>query len=383
VATAARELTFPTPARVPNEEQLRDDVRAFLAAQDFEPACDAWVVGYDAEFSRRLAEAGYVGIAIPTEYGGHGRSPLERHIVIEELLATGAPAGAHWIADRQTAPVFLRFGTEEQRQRFLPRIARGECFFAIGMSEPDAGSDLAAIRTTATRTDGGWLVNGQKVWTSGAHKCHYVLTLVRTSPPSDDRHAGMTQMVIDLETDGLQVNPIKLMSGHHHFNEVVFDDVFVPDENVLGNVGDGWMQVTSELAYERSGPERGYSTLPLLIELIREVGEQPDPRQAAAIGRLVARLAVIRRLSAAVATALTAGDEVAVEAAVVKDIGTQHERNVADVARLVVAAEPSRESSRRFEVLLAEGIFAAPSFTLRGGTTEILRGIVARELGLR
>src|SRR5260370_4357156 len=292
-------------------------------------------------------------------------SALERHAVIEELLAAGAPVAAHWIADRQTGPLLLRIGTEQQKREVLPRIARGECFFCIGMSEPDAGSDLAAIRTTAARRDGGWVVNGTKLWTSGAHGGHYMLTLVRTSQ-SARKHDGMSQLIVDLTTDGVDVRAIRVLTGGHHFNEVVLRDVFVPDAMLVGAEGNGWEQVASELAFERSGPERILSTYPLLQALVDAQTEGPDDRTAEVIGRVVARMGALRQLSLGIAVALSNGASPTIEAAVVKDLGTRTERDLTEAIRAVAP------KSRPFVVLLRDASLAVPGFHLRGGPYEII-----------
>ncbi len=242
-----------------DEEQLRSEVRAFLA-EELPPGSYAPGLGmngsHSPEFSKKLAQRGWLGMAVPPRYGGHGRTAVDRFIVVEELLAAGAPVGAHWIADRQTAPALLTYGTEEQRERLLPAISAGECYFSIGMSEPDAGSDLASVLTMATRVPDGWSVSGTKIWTSGAHLNHFCVVLCRTSPLEDDRHHGLSQLIVDLTSPGITINPIPFLDGSHHFNEIVLDEVFVPDDMVLGDVGMGWQQVTSELSYERSGPDR-------------------------------------------------------------------------------------------------------------------------------
>ena len=383
VALTYRALDLRQPAPLPNEAALRAEVRAFLAGEEFVPLCDAWLAGHDPGFSQRLGARGFIGMTIPVRYGGHGRSVLERYVVTEELLAAGAPVAAHWIADRQTAPLLLRYGTEEQRERFLPLIARGECFFSLGMSEPDSGSDLASVTTAANRSDGGLLVTGRKVWTSHAHQSHFMLTLCRTGPAGESRHEGLSQLIVDLQAPGVDVRPIALLSGEHHFNEVVLDDVFVPDALVLGTLGAGWTQVMSELAYERSGPERLLSTYPVLAELVRAVGPAPDAARAAAVGRLVAQLVALRRLSRSVAAALEAGETPLVEAALVKEVGTRYERAVTELARLQLPIEPHLGAGGRLEELVAQAILAGPGFTLRAGTSEIMRGSVARGLGVR
>jgi alkylation response protein AidB-like acyl-CoA dehydrogenase len=320
----------------------------------------------------------------PRQYGGGERSFLERYVVTEELLAAAAPVGAHWVADRQSGPLILRFGNERLRQEILPRITRGECFFCIGMSEPDSGSDLASIRTKAVPAEGGWKITGRKIWTSSAHKAHFMIALCRTGAfDVADRHKGLSQLVVDLASPGLSIRPIKNLAGAEHFNEVVFDEVFVPAERMIGAPGDGWKQVTSELGYERSGPERFLSTFRLFTEYLRRAGPDPDPRQAEAIGRVVAQIATLRRMSLSVAGMLQAGETVNLEAAVVKDLGTNLEKEIPEIVRLVAPRGRSSNQADLMEEALAAGVLNAPSFTIRGGTREILRGIVARGLGLR
>jgi acyl-CoA dehydrogenase len=381
--TVSNWLDEAPPELVASGRELAAQVRAFLdeelAAGRFTPRCDAWLSGWDPAFSRRLAERGWVGLTIPPEYGGRGRGALERYVVTLELLAAGAPVAAHWIADRQTAPTLLRFGSGAVKHRFLPAIARGECYFAIGMSEPDSGSDLASVRTRAVRADGGWIVDGRKVWTSGAHRAHAFCVLCRTEDSPEDRHAGLSQLIVPLDAPGVQVRPIRLLTGEEHFNEVVLDRVFVPDELVLGEIGAGWHQVTSELAVERSGPERFLSTYPLLVALVDRLRADGRTGDAQA-GELYAELVVLRELSESVAWRMHRGGSPEVEAALVKDLGTAFERTVYEVARRLVPAEPDTTAAGPYERLLAQAVLHAPGFTLRGGTTEILRQIVARTL---
>ncbi|HEY8450274.1 MAG TPA: acyl-CoA dehydrogenase family protein, partial [Bacillota bacterium] len=292
-------------------ERLRAEVRAFIAeelrAGTFEPRCDSWLSGFSPEFSRKLGERGWIGMTWPKAYGGHERSGLERFVVTEEFLAAGAPVTAHWIADRQSGPLLLRYGTEEQKRYYLPRIARGECYFCIGMSEPDAGSDLAGLRTRAERVGDRWILNGRKIWTSQAQHCHYMIVLCRTAPPSEDRHAGLSQFIVDLSAPGVTIRPIPLLTGEPHFNEVRFDNVELRDDQLVGELGNGWRQVLTELAFERSGPERFMSTFPLLVELVRAAGETDNERARTEIGRLVARLWTLRRMSLGVAALLDQG----------------------------------------------------------------------------
>jgi acyl-CoA dehydrogenase len=375
------------PLSLPPEcEALRREARAFIAEEKTSGRWRAggdFTSGHSAEFSRRLGERGWIGMTWPKKFGGHERSFLERYVVTEELLAAGAPVGAHWVADRQSGPLLLRFGNEATREQILPRITAGQCFFCIGMSEPDSGSDLASIRTKAAPVEGGWQINGRKIWTSNAHKAHFMIALCRTSPPEQDRHKGLSQLVVDLKSKGLSIRPIKNLAGAEHFNEVVFDDVFVPSDRMIGQPGDGWKQVTSELGYERSGPERFLSTFRLLAEFVRRAGSSPDEREAETIGRFVAHLATLRRMSLSVAGMLQAGQMPNLEAAVVKDLGTNLEKEIPEVVRLVAKRGRSPNQADLMEEALAYGVLNAPSFTIRGGTREILRGIVARGLGLR
>lgn len=365
---------------------LRHEVRAFLRESResgvFTAGVDTWLTEWDPEFSRRLAARGWLGMTIPTEYGGHGRSHVERFVVTEELLAAGAPVAAHWIADRQIAPSLLRFGTEEQKHKYLPAIAKGKCFFGIGMSEPDSGSDLASVRTKAVRVDGGWRLTGTKVWTSGAHHADAFFALARTSPTDPSaRHAGLSQFIVDLRSDSVEIRPIVSMTGSHHFNEVVMNEVFVPDTMVLGTIGDGWRQVTSELAFERSGPERFLSTFALLAATAERVAwDLPDSRGG--IGRLMARITGLHHMSFAVAGALQRGEGADSAAAAVKLLGTAAEGDIAEYADLLLDRETDADVSD-YRGMVDLALLQRPGFTLRGGTTEVLEGVVARELGLR
>jgi alkylation response protein AidB-like acyl-CoA dehydrogenase len=367
-------------------EALRTEVREFLRESLGDRAAhrraQSWS-GFDREFSRRVGARGWIGMTWPKRYGGHERTFLERYVVLEEMLAAGAPVGAHWIADRQSGPLLLRFGTEAQRQRFLPAITRGEVAFAIGMSEPDSGSDLASIRTRAVRADGGYVVNGTKVWTSNAHVSDYAIALFRTAVVPDKKHEGLSQFLVDLATPGITIRPIIDLAGEHHFNEVVFEDAFVPEDMRVGEEGDGWKQVTTELAFERSGPERYLSSFALVTELIREIERRPTDRGAVAVGRLVAHLATLRQMSLSVAGMLHAGENPNLEAALVKDVGTGFEQEIPEAVHALLDLEPTIDSGSELGQTLGYLVQRAPSFSLRGGTREVLRGIIARGLGLR
>ncbi|MEW2481098.1 acyl-CoA dehydrogenase family protein [Mycobacterium sp. NPDC049093] len=363
-------------------DELRLQVRAFVAEQQragrIGRYADSWLTGWDEDFSRALAANDWLGMTVPVSYGGHGRSHQERFVVTEELLAAGAPVGAHWIADRQIVPSLLKYGTEEQRRKFLPAIAKGECYFGIGMSEPDSGSDLASVRTKAVQVDGGWAITGAKVWTSGAHLAHAFICLARSAPVDPaHRHDGLSQFIVDLHAPGVDIRPIISMNGKHHFNEVILDEVFVPDTMVFGTIGNGWQQVTSELSFERSGPERFLSTFPLLADLASHMRDGSLPRHPD-LGRYLARITGLHQMSMAVAGALERHEPADTAAAVVKVLGTSTEGDIADFAD--VLGETEDES---YDAMLADAVAQRPGFTLRGGTNEVLRGVIARGLGMR
>jgi alkylation response protein AidB-like acyl-CoA dehydrogenase len=372
------------PIELPPEAvALRHEVRAFLAEhRDLMRGAED---GRSRAFSGAMAERGWIGMTWPKQYGGHERSALERYVLVEEMLAAGAPLGFHYTADRQSGPNILRFGTEAQRQRFLPRITRAEISFCIGMSEPGSGSDLAGTRTRAVKVDGGYRVNGSKLWTSNAHHAEWMILFCKMAREGEevDRHAGATQFLVELKSPGIEIRPVRNLLGEHHFNEVFLTDLFVPDDCLLGEEGSGWKQVTSELAFERSAPDRFLVFFKLLKEMVRVAGPDPDRATAAAIGRMVAQLATLRRMSLSIAGMMQAGEQPLTEAAVVKDLGTRYEQDLPIVARTLFPAEPDLTSSDAYVALAASAIMNAPRLSIQGGTREILRGIIARGLGLR
>lgn len=377
---------FPPTSIPPHAEALRDEVKAFVASSlegvPTHVRARTWS-GFDADFSRALAARGWLGLTIPKEFGGAGMDPFCRFVLVEELLAAGAPVAAHWIGDRQSAPLILHYGTEEQRRSFLPRICKGELFFCIGMSEPNSGSDLASVRTRAERVEGGWKLNGQKIWTTYAHKSHYMIALVRTSGTSEDRQNGLSQFLVDLSLPGVTVNPIMIGTGDSDFNEVFFEDVLLPHDALVGTEGNGWQQVNAELAFERSGPERIYSSLVLLDLWAGLLRDAPDPVDAARLGRFVARLAPLREMSVAMTGQLAAGKSPVTEAALFKDMGTELEQQIPAEIADAVAARPDLAADPELLRTLAYLMQLSHVFSLRGGTREILRGMIARGLGLR
>lgn len=378
------------PLRVlpPQAEALRTEVRGFLdqalAGMPADLRARSWL-GFDADFSRALGARGWIGLQLPQAWGGGGRDAYARFVLVEELLVRGAPVSSHWIAERQSAPMILRYGTEAQKRLHLPGICRGETCFCIGMSEPQAGSDLASVRTRATPTATGWRLKGHKIWTTNAQHAQYMIALVRTSGTVEDRQRGLSQLIIDLRTPGITVRPIEDLTGDLHFSEVTFDDVELPHDALIGEEGSGWAQVTAELAYERSGPERLYSSFVLFeawLAHLRATGRADDAALALA-GRIAAHTATLRSMSLAVTAQVNDGASPVTEASLVKDLGTELEQFMPQAIADALAQAGEHDPPGELLRTLAYVTQFAPTFSLRGGTREVLRGIIARGLGLR
>jgi alkylation response protein AidB-like acyl-CoA dehydrogenase len=372
------------PIRLTGEHvRLRNEVREFLAAEapwgSYRPG-----LGMDGEhspeFSRKLGARGWLCMTLPVELGGHGRTATDRFVVTEELLAAGAPLAASWVADRQIAHAIAAHGTAGQKERFIPAIARGECYFSLGMSEPDSGSDLASVSTRAMRDGDGWVLNGSKIWTTYAHLNHYVMVLCRTSREGD-RHAGLSQLIVDLKSPGVTVTPVIMLNGEHHFNQVFFGDVRVPDSMMLGEPGAGWHQVTSELAYERSGSDRVLSTFAVYRAWLEEHAGGDPADSAEAIGEFAARLWGLRQMSLSIAGTMDrTGHAPSAESAMVKDMGTAFEQDSLQLLRRLPHGELSNQAGSSFAAMLAQATMKLPVTTIRGGTTEVLRTVAARDL---
>ena len=383
-------FNFDLLTETPELRELRLEVRGFLMdeikAGTFTPGAPEQK-SLNKEFSRRVGARGWIGMTWPKKYGGQERSYMERYVVTEEMRAYGAPTRAHFTADRQSGPVLIRFAQEHIKEKILPEIVKGELTFCIGLSEPNSGSDVFAASTRATKTEGGWLINGRKIWTSNAHQSDYCIALIRTSPATvENRRHGLSQFLIPMKTTkGIDIRPIINLTGNHEFNEVVFDDAFIPDDHLIGEKDMAWRQATAELAYERSGPERWLETFAVLPALIRVAGQTPDDRMAEGIGREVAHMATLRRMSISVAGMLQAGKLPNDESAIVKDLGTNFEQGLPNRVRLLApsVASPQRANDVDFEDVLYHNTLIAPKLTIQGGTREVLRGIIARGLGLR
>lgn len=351
--------------------EVRDLVASWRAAHPGPVRSDAWLRGFDLDFSRELARRGLLGMTWPRAYGGAERSNVDRLAVTEELLRLGAPVAAHWIGDRQIGPAVLRHGSPELCKEILPLITSGEAVFCLGMSEPAAGSDLAAVRTRAEKVGGGYRVRGHKIWTSHAHRASHAYLLARTSD-GERKHEGLTEFIVDMDTDGITVTPIVDLAGEHHFNEVQFTDVFVPQERVLGQVGNGWRQVVEQLSFERGGAERVLSTYPVLVEILTARVQEGSAQLV--VGGLVARLAMLRHMAFQVARDIDRGEPPVQAAASLKYLGYAFEVDILEAYRTLGLGADTGPGSTFGQALLA-----SPGFGLRGGAAEVLLSIIAKQ----
>jgi len=354
-------------------DELRRDVRDFVieATADLDLVDDAWLMQPSRIFNKRLGHRGWIGMRWPRAYGGHEASALEHFTVMETLLLAGAPVSGAWFPDRQIGPVLLQFGTEDQKARWIPGIVAGESSWCIGMSEPDAGSNVAGISTLATATAGGFVVNGQKIWTSGAHEADFCYLICRTStdgPP----HRGISELIVDMTSPGITVEQIRDASGNNHFCEVFFDDVFVPDGNLIGELNGSFGQTMRQLEHERGGIDRLVSNKRLYLDAVAKADTNDPlirPRVAAIESKyIIGRHLVLRNVLRQIEPAYSA---------VTKTFATEFEQ---EVARFIGdISGPNAMLAGR----VARNLVYAPSYTIMGGTTEILRNIIGeRILGL-
>lgn len=367
----------------PELEKLQTEARevAVEGAARSEFPEDSWLIGYDPEFTRELSERGWIGMTWPVEEGGHGRSVLERFVVYEQMIAHGAPICAGWFADRQIGPSLLQFGTPEQRRRWIPGIVEGTSMWCIGMSEPDAGSDVASLRTRAERSGDGWVVNGSKIWTSGAAHAHWCYLIARTDPDAP-RHRGLSEFVVDMSSPGVTVTPVTDMTGNDHFCEVVFEDVFVPADHMVGELNASFGQVMRQMEHERGGIDRFVSN----HALYRDVMDAPglvdlDDRR---VRQAVARIETIYRLGRLMVMREMLGQAPTGYSAVTKILGTEFEIEVANFCAERLGANsmlwgPEGGLAGR----AARAACYAPAYTIMGGTVTILRNVIGeRMLGL-
>jgi alkylation response protein AidB-like acyl-CoA dehydrogenase len=337
---------------------------------------DGWLAFPDRELSLELAERGWLGMTWPVEEGGHGRTPLERFVVWEALISEGAPIATSWFADRQIGPTLLQFGTPEQRKRWIPEIVAGRSAWGIGMSEPDAGSDVASLRTRADRDGDHFVVNGQKVWTSGAAKADWIYLIARTDPTAP-KHAGLSELIVDLHSPGIEIRPITDMTGERHFCEVLFDDVKVPAENLVGEPNGAFRQIMRQMEHERGGIDRLVSNRRLYVDCL-PLADHDDPvvRQEIAaieIGYRIGRLLVLRELMGQAPKGFSAAT---------KTVCTELEQRISAFCAKALGPH-AMVATPGLSARVARNICYAPGYTIMGGTSQILRNILGeRVLGL-
>jgi alkylation response protein AidB-like acyl-CoA dehydrogenase len=380
------------PWSTPERERLREEVRSFLRDDPSVGARpipeDGWIAGFDRDFSRRLAERGWIGLTWPKRYGGGDRTYLDRLVLTEELLLAGAPVAAHWFGDRQIGPSLLAHGSDEQREALVPLIVRAEVSFCVGMSEPNAGSDLASLTTTATLDDDTFVIRGQKIWTSFAEEADYCYLVARTDPDART-HRGISELLVPMDTPGITVQPIRDMVGEFHFGEVFFDDVRVPSRYLIGELNRGWYQIMQQLDYERSGIERLFSNYPLwrdIREIARASGKSRDPVLRERMADIEIALRAGRGMVYNVAAILTEGRLPSHEAAVAKTFCTTLEQRIAEVVSGILGPHAQLSSDSPLAPLAgraARNLLYAPAYTIQGGTNNILKNVIAnRGLGL-
>lgn len=337
---------------------------------------DSWLRGVDHEFPKRMAERGWLGMCLPTEWGGGGRSALERFVVVEALISEGAPIASAWFADRQIGPTLLQFGTDEQRRRFLPDIIAGTSAWCVGMSEPDAGSDVASLRTRAERDGDDWILNGSKVWTSGAAESDWCYVIARTDPDAPP-HAGLSEFIVDLHAPGVEIRPIRDMSDDRHFCEVIYTDVRVPGEMLVGNLNGAFKQIMRQMEHERGGIDRLVSNRRLYLDAVEAARADGRLDRDPLLRQEFAHLEGGYRIGRSLVLREVLGQAPKGYSAVTKTWCTEFEQRVAQFCGSVSGAGAMLWGRT------SRNICYAPGYTIMGGTTQILRNIIGeRILGL-
>jgi alkylation response protein AidB-like acyl-CoA dehydrogenase len=381
------DLTF-----TPEQEEFREEVRSWL--RENVPASlpsPGTREGFDAhrEWERTLSRAGYGAIRWPEEYGGRGADPVHQAIFEEEYLLAGGPERVTVVGQNLLGPTLMEHGTDEQRARWLPGILSANVIWSQGFSEPEAGSDLAGIRTRAVRDRDVWVVDGQKIWTSYGTFADWIFALVRTDPDAD-RHRGITFLAIEMSTDGVEARPIVQADGHAGFAEVFITDVCVPVINVIGEVNAGWSVAMTTLAAERDSPAapaaRYLHDIRQLARGARSRGVDDDPIVRDALARLLVRAEAYRAHTFRTLSKLSRGESLGSDASVTKLLWSELERDVYETGRDVlgpyaetVGPAGPMEDPRGWN----SSYWFARAATIYAGTSEIQRNIVAeRVLGL-
>jgi len=385
------------------QESFRREVVDFLRAEKkvgtFDTRCGEIMGDHDHAFSQKMAKNGWIGLSWPKEYGGQGRSYVEKMMMNEELFKVRAPVGYHFLGDRQVGPALMKFGSDWQKEFFLPRIIKAEekSSFCLLFSEPNAGSDLAAVALKAEKDGDDYIMNGQKVWNTNAHLTDYGWMLARTHRDSSvPGHRACSEFIIDMKTPGITVRPILNNAGAHSFNEVFFDDVHIHKKFLVGRENEGFKQIMAQMDYERAGIERliqNYMIYGQLQEYVRKMGRgKEDPSFYAWVTDMMAQLETEyqagRLLCYYTAWCVDQGKNVSGQAALTKAFCTQFEQRVNDTAMQILGPisqirEQTQGIEHPFIIDLADSYLCQVSYTLQGGSVEVLKNIVAqRGLGM-
>ena len=379
------------------QEMFRQEVRNFLVDEinkgAFRPMCDGWIQSFSWDFTKKVAAKGWLGINWPKEYGGLGRSHIDRLILTEEMLRYGAPAACHWFAERQIGRAIYVYGTEEQKQEILPKILRGEACIGLGMSEPEAGSDLAALKTRAVEDGDYYIISGQKMWASCALYMTYIYLVARTDPTAP-KQKGISEFVIDCNIPGITVRPTIDITGSEAWGEVFFDNVRIPKKYLIGEKNRGYYQILNQLDYERSGMERLMGNYPLFNAIIKfsketirngtPICEEPIIRSR--LVQLRVEFEVGRMLLYRVVQVMEKGKAPNIEAAIAKPFCTTWEQHLAGIATDILGLYGQLWKESKYAPMMGMAPYsflASKGYSLQAGSNEILKGIVAtRGLGL-
>jgi alkylation response protein AidB-like acyl-CoA dehydrogenase len=374
------------------QNRFRQEVRNFLKEEIkkgyWKPACDAWIQGFDPEFTKRVAQRGWIGLTWPKEYGGQGLNYIDRLILTEEMLRYGAPAACHWFADRQIGGSIVTYGTDEQKRELLPKIIAGEAYIGLGMSETEAGCDLASLQTRAIEDGDDYIINGQKTWTSGGSFVNYFYLLARTDPEAP-KHRGISEFIIPADLPGINRIPMIDITGTEAWNDVFFDGVRVPKKCLIGEKNRGFLQALQQLDYERSGMERLMGNYPLFDAIVQFAKENKLSQESVIrnkLAQLRIEFEVGRLLIYRVALVMDEGQAPNREAAMSKAYSTAFEQRLAKVAMEVLGPYGQLVSDSKLAPirgLAVHSYLASKGYSLQAGTSEILKNILAtRGLGL-
>ena len=379
------------------QNKFRQEVRDFLEGEisqgAWQPSCDAWIQGYSPEFTKKLSEKGWLGLTWPEEYGGQGRPHIDRLILTEELLRYGAPAACHWFADRQIGGGILRYGTEEQKKEYLPKILSGEAYVGLGLSEPEAGSDLASLRTRATEDGDNYRIDGQKMWTSCGMFMNYLYVVARTDPDAP-QHRGISEFIFPTDQPGITITPTLDITGSTAWAEVFFDGLVIPKTSMIGEKNRGFYQVVNQLDYERAGLERLMGNYPLFDAIIKFVKETKlngdylsnDPFIRQKLGKLQSDFEIGRLLTYHVVLVMEEGRAPNVEASMAKAYSTSFEQELAKVSMDILGLYGQLIGESKYAPIFGmapHSYLGSKGYSLQAGSSEVLRNVIAtRGLGL-